>query len=480
MTEKEWINLIAMDAQKAANEYNYLPSVLIAQTCQETGYGATDLSQPGRFNVVGMKAELLNDTWASDHWHGKTYSKHTPEWYGDKKVRVVASFRVYDSYYDGLADFCQFLRDARYDVGGSYKYRDLLGTRDPYTLIEGVRSRGYCTDPAYSEAVMRIIKKHDLTQYDTKEARKTMERPEIIDRIAENAGEVPAHNANSHEYVAIHYLGVDGENPDLYGGGYGGHFFVYLDGRCSQAAKVTDKLWHVGASSGFRYIHPYARNSNTIGIECACYSIGDRWFFTKATQEACARLTAWIMSEYGIPMENLLRHGDITTKHCPSPYIDNPGDGPNWTWEQFKARVAAYLDGTAGTPTPELTPEQKIVATGQRHTINFTGHTIDVDGVRGPETKKNMMRCLQEAANRDWGAGLKVDGIKGPKTEAAFEGHYIKYGETQFMVTAVEAIAYCLGRDPKGLEHPGTFGDGLAKSLGTKYLSGAEILALVD
>ena len=480
MTEKEWINLIAESAQKAANEYNYLPSVLIAQTCQETGYGATDLSQPGRFNVVGMKAELLNSTWTSNHWHGKTYTKRTPEWYGGKKTYITDTFRVYDSYYDGLADFCQFLRDARYDVGGSYKYRDLLGTRDPYTLIEGVRSRGYCTDPAYSEAVMRIIEKHDLTQYDTKEARKTMERPEIIDRIAENAGEVPAHNANSHEYVAIHYLGVDGENPDLYGGGYGGHFFIYLDGRCSQAAKVTDKLWHVGASSGFRYIHPYARNSNTIGIECATYSIGDRWFFTEKTQEACAQLAAWIMSEYGIPMDHLLRHGDITTKHCPSPYIDNPGDGPNWTWEEFKARVAAYLDGTADTPAPELTPEQKIVATGQRHTVNFTGHTIDVDGVRGPETKKNMMRCLQEAANRDWGAGLKVDGVKGPKTEAAFEGHYIKYGETQFMVTAVEAIAYCLGRDPKGLEHPGTFGDGLAKALETKYLSGVEILALVD
>jgi hypothetical protein len=186
------------------------------------------------------------------------------------------------------------------------------------------------------------------------------------------------------------------------------------------------------------------------------------------------------MSEYGIPMDHLLRHGDITTKHCPSPYIDNPGDGPNWTWDEFRARVAAYLNGTAGAPAPELTPEQRIVATGQRHTVNFTGHTIDVDGVRGPETKKNMTRCLQEAANRDWGAGLKVDGIKGPKTEAAFEGHYIKYGETQFMVTAVEAIAYCLGRNPKGLEHPGTFGDGLAKVLGTKYLSGAEILALVD
>ena len=33
MTEKEWINLIAGDAQRAANMYGYLPSVLIAQTC---------------------------------------------------------------------------------------------------------------------------------------------------------------------------------------------------------------------------------------------------------------------------------------------------------------------------------------------------------------------------------------------------------------------------------------------------------------
>ena len=91
-----------------------------------------------------------------------------------------------------------------------------------------------------------------------------------------------------------------------------------------------------------------------------------------------------------------------------------------------------------------------------------------------------MVRCLQEAANRDWNAGLKVDGLKGPKTEKAFEGHYIEFGETQFMITAVEIIMYCLGRNPNGVEHPGKFGNGLAKAAGTKYLSGENILALVD
>jgi len=476
MTEKQWIDLIAGDAQRAAKMYGYLPSVLIAQTCQENGYGADPecavLVEAN--NLLGMKRELLNSTWKSNYWHGVCITKRTPEWYNGRKTYITDEFRSYSSILDCFYDYCQFMRDARYDVGGAFKYRDLLGTKDPYTLIEGVRSRGYCTDPEYSRAIMRIIEKHNLTKYDEV---KKMVKPTIINRIAENEDQVPAHNANSHEYIAIHYLGVNGENPDLYGGGYGGHFFVYLDGRCSQAAKVTDKLWHVGASSGFRYIHPYARNANTIGIECATYSIGDRWFFTKATQEACARLTAWIMSEYNIPMDHLLRHGDITTKHCPSPYIDNPGDGPNWTWEQFKAKVAEYL---GNAPERVLTPVQRLVATGQRHSINYCAHHIDCDGVYGKESRKNAVRCLQRAANIDWDANLSIDGIVGEKTRGTFEGHYIKRGECQDMVTAVEIIMYLKGRNPNGVEVPGTFGAGLAKALGTEYLSGPDILKLVD
>ena len=483
MNEKEWINLIAGDAQRAAREYGYLPSVLIAQTCQETGYGSTVLSQVGKYNVVGMKKELLNSTWRSEHWHGKTYTKRTPEWYGGKKTYITDVFRVYDSYYDGLADYCQFMRDARYDVGGAYKYRDLLGTRDPHTLIEGVRSRGYCTEPEYSRSVMRIIEKHNLTQYDQKgETKKVVEKPYIINRIAENRWQVPHHNANSAEYLAIHYLGVNGENPDLYNNGYGGHFYVSKTGQCYQAAKVSDEIWHVG-KGGYQYIHPYARNYNTIGIECATYTKSGRndddetWYFTEATQEACAHLAAWIMDHYKIPMDHLLRHGDITTKNCPSPYKRDQGKGSNWTWEQFKAKVAEYL---GNAPERVLTPVQRLVATGQRHSINYCAHHIDCDGVYGKESRKNAVRCLQRAANIDWDANLSIDGIVGEKTRGTFEGHYIKRGECQDMVTAVEIIMYLKGRNPNGVEVPGTFGAGLAKALGTEYLSGPDILKLVD
>ena len=174
---------------------------------------------------------------------------------------------------------------------------------------------------------------------------------ELHDIIAENEYQVPAHDANSHEYFAVHYLGVNGENPYLYGGGYGGTFYVSKSGEVYQAAKVTDKLWHVGASSGFSYIHPDARNNNTIGVECATYTSSGRndddetWYFTEATQVAAAKLAACVALEYNIPLDHILRHGDITTKNCPSPLKRDAGKGTNWTWEKFKSEVARYMGG---------------------------------------------------------------------------------------------------------------------------------------
>jgi N-acetyl-anhydromuramyl-L-alanine amidase AmpD len=174
---------------------------------------------------------------------------------------------------------------------------------------------------------------------------------ELHDIIAENEYQVPAHDANSHEYFAVHYLGVNGENPYLYGGGYGGTFYVSKSGEVYQAAKVTDKLWHVGASSGFSYIHPEARNYNTIGVECATYTASGRndddetWYFTEATQVAAAKLAACVAMEYNIPLDHILRHGDITTKNCPSPLKRDQGKGTNWTWDKFKSEVARYMNG---------------------------------------------------------------------------------------------------------------------------------------
>ena len=71
-----------------------------------------------------------------------------------------------------------------------------------------------------------------------------------------------------------------------------------------------------------------AYNKNTISIEicstCNPATINainkpnhDGWFFTKETLNNAVKLAKIIMKKYNIPIENVIRHYDITGKLCP-------------------------------------------------------------------------------------------------------------------------------------------------------------------
>lgn len=116
---------------------------------------------------------------------------------------------------------------------------------------------------------------------------------------------------------------------------------------------------------------------------------------------------------------------------------------------------------TASTSTSST---KSIIATGQQHAINFTGVKIAVDGIVGPDTNKMKVRVLQRGLNLDYGNSITEDGIVGTKTKAKLGSHYVKRGETQYMVTAAEILMMLHGIDPNGLELPGTYGSGLANA----------------
>nr|DAZ38890.1 MAG TPA: lysozyme family protein [Caudoviricetes sp.] len=106
---------------------------------------------------------------------------------------------------------------------------------------------------------------------------------------------------------------------------------------------------------------------------------------------------------------------------------------------------------------PSATPKNDLVALGQQHTINYTGHSITVDGINGRNTKANIVRCFQVAMNHDYGSRLKVDGACGKNTINALGKHYVKHGETQEMVRAVQVALYCYGFNPGNTD--AIFGD---------------------
>lgn len=120
----------------------------------------------------------------------------------------------------------------------------------------------------------------------------------------------------------------------------------------------------------------------------------------------------------------------------------------------------------AGTSTPPASTGNTIVRDGQIHANNFSGAGIETDGIRGANTKKAGIKVLQVALNHDYNAGLAVDGIRGAKTDAALGNHYVKRGETQYMVTAAEILLMLKGYNPNGVECPGQFGSGLKAAVG--------------
>lgn len=107
-----------------------------------------------------------------------------------------------------------------------------------------------------------------------------------------------------------------------------------------------------------------------------------------------------------------------------------------------------------------------IIKLGQQHANNFAQCTLVVDGVRGTNTKKAAVKVVQRALNLDYKAGIKEDGVWGNATDMAFGNHYVKVGETQYLVTALEILCMLKGKNPNGVECPGKFGSGLVSACG--------------
>lgn len=423
MNKIDWVLKIAPLAVYCHKKYGY-PTAALFAPCLETGYGERPLVKNAN-NIFGMKKTLL--PYKSTVWNGETVWADTWEDVDGQAVQVKAEFRKYNSILDCMEDFCQFMTKTE-------KYGSHVIGKSTDEVLDYLTGR-YATDEHYGEKIKRIIEENGLRKFDRPNI---PEPPAIIDCIAKNASQVPAHSANSHEYLAIHYLGKEGENPDLYNNGYGGHFYISKDGKCYQAALVTDKIWHVGVKgTAYEYIHPEARNANTIGIECATYTKDGKWYFTEATQRAAAQLAAWLMFCLDIPADHLLRHGDITTKHCPKPYMDFEGQGENWTWDRFKTEVKMAKKEYVGL-VPGSKGERVLWWKRGLLALGFADCAYYLDGFGDDDTYDD--RTVDFTRRFQAYYGLTVDGCAGSQSQPIMERELARINLTEFNFTAEELI----------------------------------------
>lgn len=206
------------------------------------------------------------------------------------------------------------------------------------------------------------------------------------------------------KYIVIHYTSNDGDtaknNVDYYARTKdlqaSAHYYVD-EKEVWQSVKEGDTAWHCGATS---YKHPSCRNSNSIGIEmCSRYN-GDikadksankvdfkKYYFNAATLEKAAELTKELMAKYNIPVENVIRHYDVTGKTCPAPMALNA-----LLWDKFKSML------TTSVPIKETISQVKIESGNDIDYALKWKYGITFDSV---ENEKAFIKELDEMKVKD-------------------------------------------------------------------------------
>lgn len=216
-------------------------------------------------------------------------------------------------------------------------------------------------------------------------------------------------------------------------------------------------------------IHFNASNGSGHGVEVLVYS--DRSKAKPYAQNICDSIASLGFANRGVKIRTNLyvlrktKSPSLLVECC---FCDNQGDSELYNAETMADAIVKGILGqtveikqnaTAVNPTPTPQPTQPttkkgndLIRAGQQHTINYTGHQISVDGIFGNETQKNIVRCFQVAMNHDYRKSLAVDGIAGSGTLSALGNHYVKQGESQELVRAVQVALYCHGYNPQGTD----------------------------
>lgn len=155
---------------------------------------------------------------------------------------------------------------------------------------------------------------------------------------------------------------------------------------------------------------------------------------------------------------------NISNGHITNPEILKVGDAllfvgndPSRPLQIGHVEFVYEINGTTVASTTSASSTASAASylpTGLTYAKNFTG-------VKDTDIKKAKARVVQHAMNLDYGKSIDEDGMFGPKSKAKLGTHYVRKGEKQYMVTAAEILMYLSGINPKGVETPGIYGNGM-------------------
>lgn len=166
--------------------------------------------------------------------------------------------------------------------------------------------------------------------------KKEIAPPEIVEDFLEvNDYSRPGTKVNRIKSIFVHYTANPGtsaqQNRSYFANlaqtqerSASAHFIIGYEGEILQCIPLDEQAYGVKT-----------RNDDSLSIEC-CY-LNENGEFTQETYDTLIHTLAWLMQEYDLTTEDILRHYDCGGKKCPLYYVENPD-----AWEKLLADVERY------------------------------------------------------------------------------------------------------------------------------------------
>lgn len=226
---------------------------------------------------------------------------------------------------------------------------------------------------------------------------------------ADSSNYYSGRGGNSIKYIVMHYTANDGDTDEgnaHYFQGAGrrasAHYFVDEDS-VTQSVRDNDAAWHCGGAleSSHHPLRGICMNRNSLGVEMCSDIVGGKYTITPQTVDRAVELVKYLVAKYGIDVDHVVRHYDVTGKLCPEPWVRDES-----LWRKFKARLTAPVE-------PEPKKEDKVV---EKKNVMLNGKTYTCECITRDEVNYIKMRSLEQAGfTVSYDAVRKLPSITAPQ-----------------------------------------------------------------
>lgn len=149
------------------------------------------------------------------------------------------------------------------------------------------------------------------------------------------------------KYLVIHYTANDGDsavgNANYFKAHIveaSAHYFVDDNGIIQSvpddfaAYSVGGRKYPSCGKTGGGRFYGKCTNENSINVELCDTRKNGKFDFSEETLDNAADLCRVLLKKYNIPVDNIIRHFDVTGKNCPAPFVSDEK-----AWKAFQERI---------------------------------------------------------------------------------------------------------------------------------------------